>query len=216
MPDRPIIYSAAMVLGLLAGRKTMTRRLATSPLRKCATGDRLWVRETCIVGKGVGGYAAGVNPDTNPDGATIDAIFRADPENAAIQGPWRPSIHMPRWASRLTLTVTAVKIERLHEISEDDARAEGVQLHADQESGRGLINVGARFCALDYVAPRGVDETPDDVLRRAWTFRAHFAALWDTLHGPDAWKANPEIVAISFTVEQRNIDAQPALELANG
>jgi hypothetical protein len=192
--DRPIIFSAPMVLALLAGRKLMTRRLATSPLRKCAAGDQLWVRESFAT----------------TDGLIIRYAATDDIHELRKR---KPAIHMPRWASRLTLTVTGVKIERLQEISEEDAKAEGVQLPASTE-GHALINVGARFSALSYVTPRGPDEAPDDVLRRAWTFRAHYAALWDSLHGPGAWEANPEIVAIGFTVEHRNIDA-PAIELAN-
>ena len=109
MTDRPIIFSPTMVRALLAGRKTQTRRLATSPLARCVPGDRLWVRE------GYAQHAAGFD---------YRADFAGFSQPAA--GPWRPSIHMPRWASRLTLHVEAVRVERLQDIREADAVAEGM------------------------------------------------------------------------------------------
>lgn len=88
-----------------------------------------------------------------------------------------PSIHMPRWASRLTLTVTDVRVQRLQEISEEDAQAEGVPP---------FVWVGRH---LD--APH----------------RYNFQLLWDELHGPGSWDADPHVVALTFAVERRNIDA---------
>jgi hypothetical protein len=173
MTDIPIIFSATMVLALLGGRKTMTRRLAwrkrthfqnpldddyrvkrPSPWQRTQPGDRLWVREAFCF----------------PNG-TKTAWHRADsPWADDDRVKWRPSIHMPRRVSRLTLTVTAVKIERLQAISEHDAYAEGVHGYRQKEG------------------------------------RAAFEAIWQDLHGAGAWDANPEVVALSFTVEQRNID----------
>lgn len=91
-----------------------------------ATGDRLWVREAFI-----GPYAYEVNEYPPRDWGNKPIWFPADgpvPEKHAGQF-WhsaRPSIHMPRWASRLTLTVTEVRVQRLQDISEADAIAEGV------------------------------------------------------------------------------------------
>jgi len=90
-----------------------------------------------------------------------------------------PSIHMPRWASRLTLTVTDVRVQRLQDISEEDAIAEGANLA--RSDGR-----------LDP------------------TFRLTFSNLWNSLHGPDAWDANPWVSAITFTVHHCNIDQMRA------
>lgn len=120
MTDRPIIFSASMVRALLDGRKTMTRRLAwrsngkegehfvaqamQSPWTKVGVGQRLWVRENRWRN---GGYAATDKPSIANDGMI-------------------PSIHMPRFASRLTLLVTARKVERVQDINETDAKAEGV------------------------------------------------------------------------------------------
>lgn len=118
MTDIPIIFSPAMARALLEGRKTMTRRLASSPLRRAKAGDRLYVREMfrteTIVINGVLREQARYPEDQ----------FRREFDPMK----YKPSIHMPRWASRMTLVVTATKIERLNDITEDDARAEGVEL----------------------------------------------------------------------------------------
>ena len=135
--DRPIIFSAPMVRALLDGRKTMTRRLAwtwfnhplqgtkASPWQKARPGDRLWVREHMRLGATSTAwcYAADdklISLDW-PDHRVAQMVGWAHHQERASV----PSIHMPRWASRLTLTVTAARIERLKEISEADARAEG-------------------------------------------------------------------------------------------
>lgn len=181
--DRPIIFSTPMIRALLDGRKTQTRRLAwrdhrqdtahvdgeavetvvtrkPSPWQRVKPGDRLWVRES---------WRQGV----------YEIYFRADGEMGRSTR-WCPSIHMPRWASRLTLTVTATKIERLQEISEEEARMEGVE---------GEISFTAQYTTDRHYYSRG------------------FAKLWDELHGSGSWDANPEVVALTFTVEKRNIDA---------
>lgn len=150
MRIKPIIFSAPMVRALLAGTKTQTRRLLnpqpkTFPVDEDGTlcdvgcmqvdgegrpriftgrvlteqkvpyavGDRLYVREACAV-----------------DGARV--WYRVDHDEAEAYGPrvdvrWRPSIHMPRTASRLWLTVTDVRVQRLRDISGTDAVAEGIR-----------------------------------------------------------------------------------------
>ena len=183
MTDRPIIFSAPMILALLEGRKTMTRRLAwtegkpktirgrantgfrrASSWQKVSPGDRLFVREAIT---------------WNPEDGTL--FYTADQAPLAAMPPAGyeiarahiSSVFMPRWASRLTLTVTATRIERLQNITEEDAKAEGV--------------------------------LPPGNPGNAWP---HFALIWTDLHGPGSWGANPEVVAISFTVEKRNIDRE--------
>ena len=130
-------------------------------------GDRLWVREafTCEgQSEGEALYRATVDEDTG---------YYAE-EIAEIR--WRPSIHMPRWASRITLTVTDVRVQRLQDISEADAVAEG----ADVAQLRMYPELGNA---------------------RHW-----FRALWNDLHGADAWERNPWVVALTFTVQRGNID----------
>lgn len=185
VPDHPIIFSAPMIRALLEGRKTQTRRLALrrspwadepnfvpSPWQRVKPGDRLWVKERgwrSRYGKGDGFYAF---------------VGNEQHERRHKMATYRPipSIHMPRWASRLTLTVTATKIERLQKITNADAIAEG--------------------CGVNFDHP-----TPEKTREPFPAQR--FKDLWINLHGADAWDANPEVVALTFTVERRNIDAEP-------
>lgn len=102
----------------------------------------------------------------------------------------RPSIHMPRWASRLTLAVTGVKIERLQAITEADALAEGVR------------HLGGHFEGC-YV----IDGTP---IMSGVSAAECFGNLWLDLHGEDAWAQNPFVVAITFRVVKANIDSDAA------
>jgi hypothetical protein len=107
-------------------------------------------------------------------------------------GDWtrpKPSIHMPRWASRLTLTVTDARVQRLQEISEADAVAEGAGFYVP---GHGFIteaDLRADPGYSNFLAPR-----------------MGFEAIWASIHGPDAWDANPWVAALTFTVHRCNID----------
>lgn len=185
--ERPILFKSAMVRAIQAGQKTQTRRIVKlPPLQpwqlnskgwhfiesnhsiddcnhyiagfgdgtgtiiniKCPYGkpafapfnlpaDRLWVRETW--------------------GLTVEdtVCYRAD-EPRSIVTRWRPSMFMPRWASRITLEITAVQVKRLQDISEADARAEGV----------------TTVCA--------------------------YRKLWEKIHGPGSWDANPYVWVVEF------------------
>lgn len=188
MTDRPIIFSGPMVRALLDGRKTQTRRLASriKTLRmppsshgdtarlerptiwqKVRPGDRLWVREAWQE----------CSPDQDGNTLCYRADYDIDELRDCFTDPWRPSIHMPRWASRLTLVVTDVRRERVQDISEADARAEGV-----------------RFSGWSDLA---ADALPI----------ANFAHLWDSMHKPGArWDDDPEVSVISFRCIKKNID----------
>lgn len=93
-----------------------------------AVSDRLWVRENFSVSTdtiGLGGSIAGFDPEKYPD---IRVWYQSDNTRPTwAECRWRPSIHMPRWASRITLEVIGVRVERLRDISEQDAIAEGFQ-----------------------------------------------------------------------------------------
>lgn len=211
MTDRPIIFSAPMVRALLDGRKTQTRRLLkprkglrldeviSKGIREgnqitCtremlapepyAPGDRLYVREAhALVGTVDPGWLL-YRADGYESECIRHGFSRPFPPESDVR--WRPSIHMPRWASRLTLTVTDVRVHRLQDISEADAVAEGIE--ADE--------FGAWHCYQSE--PKG---------QTFWACpRESFRTLWNSLHGPDAWNANPWVVAISFTVQRGNID----------
>ena len=104
-----------------------------------------------------------------------------------LPGRFRQGGHMPRWASRLTMTVTDVRVQRVQEISEADAKAEG----ADD---------GFR----QIVAPGSCPEPRCDGVHYGPIW--HFRDIWNSIHGPDAWDRNPWVAAISFTVHRCNID----------
>ena len=139
-------------------------------------GDSLWVRETWAlherftdVGRVV--YAATANrswTEAHRD-VPIDAI--GDRPARPFQQGFKPSIHMPRWACRLTLEITDVRAERLQDISEADAEAEGVQ-----------------------------DPSLVPILGAFWSSRDGYARLWEHINGKGSWAANPWVWAVTFSV----------------
>lgn len=203
MSERPILFNGAMVRAILAGRKTQTRRVvthfsgetyATDPVRvgkwkmadgkwwayadvagssalplvglKCpygSVGDRLWVRETWAMNEPTSGI-----------------ICRADGESHnGFPAKWRPSIFMPRWASRLTLEVAGVRVERVQDIGKDgrkahDVLAEGIT-EAQIEHWRKWLHI---------------DDAP-----------AHtFGELWNSINSKRGfgWYSNPFVWVIEF------------------
>ena len=142
MKERPIIFSCEMVRAVLDGRKTMTRRVVVPqpeygayPHHDEADGvafanpgsfhkyrflpnDHLWVRETWYCD----------NPSRAQDilSRGEGLYYKATEEHPGIFPKWRPSIFMPRWASRITLEITDIRVERLQHISEKDAVKEGL------------------------------------------------------------------------------------------
>ncbi len=184
MKERPILFSAPMVRALLSGTKTQTRRVMklvqvrpdgmsdaqlAAALRLCpygVPGDRLWVREAH-------GYVS-----EDKFGPVWDSIiYRAD-DNAGWSGKWRPSIHMPRAASRITLEVTGVRVERLQEISEADAIAEGIEPGA----------VPGWWSLYGRDANDDMDRSP----------RVAYRSLWESINGPGSWDSNPFVWVVEF------------------
>jgi hypothetical protein len=183
MKERPIIMSAESVRAILAGIKTQTRRVIepqptcfrkgsrpelvtengvlwlrdfdfgiklgwqVGPCPYGGVGDRLWVRETF----------------------TVLAVYRAEfPDNAGIA--WDSPLVMPRWASRITLEITGVRVQRVQEISEDDCIAEGVD--------------------IDFPPHEADQPTPKMLYER----------LWDSINSKRGypWASNPWVWAITF------------------
>ncbi len=191
--ERPILFNGAMVRAILEGRKTVTRRQINpqfpssvkevlpyvahrdiwvprdpeSPdepweeqVRVCPygkPGDRLWVRETFAV-YGDEKFAA--------------IHYRADrPHDVGRKGVgYKPSIHMPRWACRILLEITNVRVERLQDITEEQAEAEGV-----------------RACEHD-LDPDGNCYSATELL----------SILWSSLYGVDNYNANPWVWVVEF------------------
>lgn len=231
MTDRPIIFSAPMVRALLEGRKSQTRRVlngksgilaARSVLQRgahwmgieydrawplslpYAIGDRLWVREAfnqfLFSQDGDDAWPSGtlVGPaevrEIAEDGCRVSPpqlVYReSDRARKWFSGQrWRPSIHMPRWASRLTLIVTDVRVQRLQEISAEDSLAEGVQCGTCEAMNQSACHGRGCFASIDA-----------------------FRSLWNSLHGPDAWAANPWVAALTFRVIRDNIDSPEAAQ----
>lgn len=187
--ERPILFSGPMVRAILEGKKTQTRRVVrpqpeiipgapalqawlevvddgTIPCPYGVPGDRLWVRETWG------------RTDYEYDGPFQNCtIYRADGESGlsdVTANRWRPSIHMPRWASRLTLEVVDVRVERVQSISNTDAEAEGVAAWAKA------------YCS----------QRPRDELQ-PW---AYFQLLWDSINKSRGygWDANPWVWVVEF------------------
>jgi hypothetical protein len=207
--ERPILFQGAMVRALLAGTKTQTRRTVkpqfgpdAEPEEMCATssegwqmaghsgrwwdvceaddqraircpygqpGDRLWVRETWRyreIGEGkhreLGAY-----------------VYRSTENVDGFVEPWKPSIHMPRAASRILLEVTGVRVERLQAISDADAAAEG--------------------CPC-YVCGRTMDGRSEDdchCFHRKADAR-DYRDLWESINGDGSWDANPWVWVVEF------------------
>lgn len=140
-------------------------------------GDRLWVRETFLCaghaerGRFVWAYRADGIEDGKAAGDAVSPLCRYPDTNT-----WRPSIFMPRLASRITLEITEVRVERLGDISGDDAKAEGVDCRTD----------------LSWEGSTG---TPDFYAKG---YQAGFREIWESIHGKDSWDLNPWTWAISF------------------
>ncbi|HHB7518041.1 TPA: morphogenetic protein [Klebsiella pneumoniae] len=207
MTERGMIFNGEMVRAILDVRKTQTRRIVKGTdgaVKFCkewdingeeifvvldekdhtgmnpvlgaiscpfgGVGDRIWVRETW----------ARYNIDQN----SHDIAYRVTtPADWPEEGRWRPSIHMPRWASRILLEITDVRVERLNVISEEDARAEGVGIAV-------------------WFAAKGVPESEWTSLGEQGAMQAShinkFATLWESIYGAESWKANSWVWVIEF------------------
>ncbi len=167
--DHPILFSGPMVLALLEGRKTRTRRLSKRWL-KVKAGDFLWVRETLTRSGGMVQYVADFSPTTR----IWPSDWKQDP---------RPSIHMPREFSRIALEATEdARLERLQDITKEEALAEGISVLPLQD-----VSDPSAW----YQSAPGVHQERTAV--------ASFGCLWNSLHTkPERWCDNPELVRLAF------------------
>ncbi|WP_259226416.1 MULTISPECIES: hypothetical protein [Raoultella] len=201
MKERGMIFNGEMVRALLDGRKTQTRRImvpqpaddiergvfpnpdaigwisslkhkhGSTTAHFCPhgkPGDRIWVRETWNKYGGLLTYRA--------DHDWIDEMRK----ETVCTAKWAPSIHMPRWASRILLEITDVRAERLNAISEEDAMREGIDADRLAESQDNY----------DCIADHNMTGRPTAI--------GHFSYLWESIYGAESWKANPWVWVIEF------------------
>jgi hypothetical protein len=209
MTERPILFSTPMVRALLDGSKTQTRRVVKQldpkmgacttgnngrPMSVCwafggpvlhcpygQPGDRLWARETW---RGVVEISAPGRPIEHGVARYVpDQQYCRRVEYAATQerdtDPWRPSIHMPRWASRILLEIISVRVERLLDISEADAQAEGAKYYEP----------------ANHLSYGGWSHDEWQVHETA---KGSFEKLWGRINGADSWTANPWVWVVEF------------------
>lgn len=204
--ERPILFAAPMVRAILEGRKTVTRReVKKQAALDCLAagfepaflalpgnadllpygkpGDRLWVRETWYcdhfeVQKGPYLQPADMHDldQSRQDGELVYAADGLAPYEQE-QPTWKPSIHMPRWTCRILLEITDVRVERLQDITEAQAKAEGVRLYTDH------AELG------DWWHVEGIETYSADP-------RKSFELLWSSV-GRD-WQANPWVWVVEF------------------
>ena len=195
MKERPILFSGPMVRAILEGRKTQTRRIlkrkfpfgeietTVTSLGGCPVhfpdgtweyewcpygliGQHLWVRET---------WRTAQHPF--PIGYPYEYRATAEADMTPVDGKWKPSIFMPRAASRITLEITNIRCEQLFAISESDAIAEGVEKCPDGSY-------------------KHYGKTPGK-----YNFaRFSYTSLWDQINGEGAWEQNPFVWVIEFKV----------------
>jgi len=205
MKEKPILFSTEMVRAILENRKTQTRRLfpfqaKVSPHKNgyqieyfderdnqyytkhkediCKygkIGDRLWIKETYCI------------DDCKEDPKAPEYLYKADYEDNVDKNligvdKWKPSIYMPRKASRITLEIINIRVERLNDISEQDAIAEGIEYFDIEESGKFYKNYNVEYKNwMEF-------ENPID----------SYKTLWESINGQGSWEQNPWVWVIEF------------------
>lgn len=224
MNIKPILFSTPMVQAILEGRKTMTRRvLKQQPSIKSGVGkwikskiiqivggeevvleymiknspykvgDILWIRET---------WQHTVNLGINILDENSGYIYKAsengkDWEENTEEWKWKPSLFMPKESCRLFLKITNVKVERLQDISEKDAKAEGVESCIADRENFGVRAAGMRLYR-DY--DRKNNSLKDYPCNGFEFAKTSFETLWQSINGEQSWNDNPYVWVISFEI----------------
>lgn len=190
--EKPILFSTEMVRAILDGRKTQTRRIyKKAPLdldlyaiKKHAKeyimtqcpygkpGDVLWVREAFYK-----------TQYTN----TCKYFYKADLEPLRWDFKCSPSIHMPKEAARIWLKVSEITVERLNDISEHDAKSEGIESQ--------FLFLFQEMRYRDYLY-----KSDNDVQHYWRDPRSSFRTLWESIHGENSWEHNPWVWVVKFEV----------------
>lgn len=188
---RPILFSTPMVQAILEGRKTMTRRICKHKLddrgarltdqledwhgnkikQPIEVGDIVWVRETFAEFSGIEPQVSYVYK--------ADKLFDTPAKEHLCDNKWKPSLFMPKQACRIWLEVTNVRLERLQDISEEDAIAEGVE------------RVPLEPFVLRYRDYTGLEDYWDNA-------KSSFHTLWIAINGATSWQENPWVWVYEF------------------
>ena len=217
MKEHPILMKAPLVRATLEGRKTQTRRPvkteslpdpgfvwaeclcreidpSDTPCLTCLArfpgipeaGDRLWVRETFQAWRKVGHESDEWEPIGVKAASFGDTIeYRATSKST---GPWTPSIHMPRWACRLVLPLVSVRVERVQDITEEDAIAEGVPHNSDRPIDKSWC---AACCGHGIVERFALGMVSVDDCSECNSAKKLFRNIWISIYGQESWDANP-------------------------
>ena len=206
MKERPILFSAPMVRAILAGTKTQTRRVVKSrkdlgfgctlaahelagevnagDYSNCPygqPGDRLWVKETTIKVEDHG-YTGPCYVESDEGRDVLEYGLSPSPDDCTEVEPQdirkRPAIHMPRAMSRILLEITAIRVERLQDITIDDAKAEGAW-----GPDKSIVGKVASHFRIDEL-----EANP----------RLAFQMLWEQINGLGSWDANPWVWVVEF------------------
>ena len=212
MNIKPILFSTEMVQAILEGRKTQTRRIIKPQPKKGIIATAFDFKK--------GFYASKIKIEENPDRFEITKLFNpkyqtgdilwvresfAKPPiyafgvkyiykagfNESICG-WKPSIHMPKEAARIFLEVTNVRVERLQDISEEDAIAEGI----DKKGDLYFNYFESKLLGIGLQKEYFYKEIP----------KVSFMSLWSKINGEDSWNANPWVWVYEFKVVEKPKD----------
>ena len=220
MKERGMIFNGEMVRAILDGRKTQTRRPVKFPVHDknlgCELagnelagelsagnylnsafgkpGDRIWVREAFRVHSRATDVATLVYKASERNSWTEQThrVPVAVCNKPATPEKWTPSLHMPRWASRILLEITGVRVERLNAISEEDAQREGVHTEVWDQTV-----VARNYAARDEFFQFWSEDMPHYVEMNQ-LYRSSFRSLWESIYGEESWKANGWVWVISF------------------
>ncbi|HMG12580.1 MAG TPA: hypothetical protein VK571_05375 [Gemmatimonadaceae bacterium] len=204
-------HNGYMVLGR-GHNEQHNHGLVSIPCPYGEVGDHLWVRETwCLASEDSmeGAYHSDGRPrgpDSYEGGGKHFAFYRATDKDivrsdgsqrpsGGDRSPWRPSIFMPRWASRIKLEVTEVRVQRLKAITVEDALAEGCTGTDPEPVAEGGLSLRIRGGKIAWVGAL----LPGVAISSAPCPRAHYATLWDSLNAKRAsWGSNPFVWAVTF------------------
>lgn len=237
MKEHGLLFKDAMIKVLLAGDKTMTRRITTKRNSICASarfddldlsqswidnecikaprhsddtvhrifsryevGDRIYAKETwraylkeCVHNRG--GFRA---YDLSPSPETSHIEYKADKDTTHDYGDWKPSIFMPRWASRITLEIIDIRAERLQDITEDAAIKEGIESEIYDQTVvlKDYSNNSSKF---DNEWFQSWSSELNNYMDEEKICRESFKTLWDSINSKKyPWESNPICWVISF------------------